>query len=140
MEQMEQMEQILPKNPQNTRLKGLSEITVPSVPSVSTPTRAPQTVYGKGGKFFRLFWASCNRAAQRTLLIGRLYNQMKLAQGRPPEDKKGAKFAPFSGSDATSKYIASLHGVSEKTVLTPLSAGAEVRPPTHTSRHPPKTR
>jgi len=53
---------------------------------------------------------------QRTLLLGRLYNQMKLAQGRPPEGKKGAKFAPFSGSHATSKYVASLHGVGYRTV------------------------
>jgi 16S rRNA G966 N2-methylase RsmD len=53
---------------------------------------------------------------QRTLLIGRLYNQVKLARGRPPEDEKGAKFAPFSGPHATSRYIASLHGVGYRTV------------------------
>jgi hypothetical protein len=53
---------------------------------------------------------------QRTLLIGRLYNQMKLAQGRPPEDEKGENFSPFSGNHATSKYVASLHGVSDRTV------------------------
>jgi methylase of polypeptide subunit release factors len=51
---------------------------------------------------------------QRTLVLGRLYNQMKLAQGRPPKSKK--KFAPFSGSNATSRYVASLHGVSYRTV------------------------
>jgi len=53
---------------------------------------------------------------QRTLVLGRLYNQMKLAQGRPPESEKGEKFSPFSGHHATSKYIASLHGVSDRTV------------------------
>jgi hypothetical protein len=41
---------------------------------------------------------------------------LKLAHGRPPENKKGAKFAPFSGSHATSRYVASLHGVSDRTV------------------------
>jgi len=53
---------------------------------------------------------------QRTLVLGRLYNQMKLAQGRPPEDEKGDKLSPFSGNHATSRYVASLHGVNEKTV------------------------
>ena len=53
---------------------------------------------------------------QRTLILGRLYNQMKLAQGRPPEDEKGEKFSPFSGNHATSKYVASLHGGSDRTV------------------------
>jgi len=53
---------------------------------------------------------------QRTLILGRLYNQMKLAQGRPPESKKSANFAPFSGSHATSRYVASLHGVGYRTV------------------------
>jgi hypothetical protein len=53
---------------------------------------------------------------QRTLVLGRLYNQMKLAQGRPPEDEKVDKLSTFSGSAATSRYVASLHGVNEKTV------------------------
>ena len=53
---------------------------------------------------------------QRTLVLGRLYNQMKLARGRPAESEKGEKFSPFSGHHATSKYIASLHGVSDRTV------------------------
>ena len=53
---------------------------------------------------------------QRTLVLGRLYNQMKLARGRPPEDEKGDNLSPFSGNHATSRYIASLHGVNEKTV------------------------
>jgi hypothetical protein len=50
------------------------------------------------------------------LVLGRLYNQMKLARGRPPKDEKVENFSTFSGSAATSKYVASLHGVSEKTV------------------------
>jgi SAM-dependent methyltransferase len=53
---------------------------------------------------------------QRTLVLGRLYNQMKLAQGRPPKDEKVEKFSTFSGSAATSKYVASLHGVTDRTV------------------------
>ena len=53
---------------------------------------------------------------QRTLLLGRLYNQMKLAQGRPSEDEKGDKLSPFSGNHATSRYVASLYGVNERTV------------------------
>jgi methylase of polypeptide subunit release factors len=52
---------------------------------------------------------------QRTLILGRLYNQMKLAQGRPPEGEKVDKLSTFSGSAATSRYVASLHGVNEKT-------------------------
>jgi len=51
---------------------------------------------------------------QRAVVLGRLYNQLKLKRGRP--DEKGEKFSPFSGSHATSRYIASLHGVSERTV------------------------
>jgi 16S rRNA G966 N2-methylase RsmD len=53
---------------------------------------------------------------QRTLVLGRLYNQMKLAQGRPPKDEKGENFSPFSGNHATSRYVASLHGVTDRTV------------------------
>jgi 16S rRNA G966 N2-methylase RsmD len=52
---------------------------------------------------------------QRTLLIGRLYDQMKLAPHRP-SNEKGENFSPFSGHHATSHYVASLHGVSYRTV------------------------
>jgi SAM-dependent methyltransferase len=69
------------------------------------------------------FWVLQNQLArrnltdeQRTLVLGRLYNQMKLAQGRPSEDKKVDKLSTFSGSAATARYVASLHGVNEKTV------------------------
>ena len=50
---------------------------------------------------------------QRAVVLGRFYNQLKLKQHRP---ENGANFAPFSGSHATSRYIASLHGVGERTV------------------------
>jgi SAM-dependent methyltransferase len=53
---------------------------------------------------------------QRTLVLGRYYNQLKLARGRPPESEKVDKLSTFSGSAATSRYVASLHGVNEKTV------------------------
>ena len=53
---------------------------------------------------------------QRTLVLGRLYNQMKLSHGRPAENGKGDNLSPFSGNHATSRYIASFHGVNEKTV------------------------
>jgi DNA modification methylase len=52
---------------------------------------------------------------QRTLVLGRLYNQMKLAPYRPSAEK-GENFSPFSGHHATSQYLASLHGVSYRTV------------------------
>ena len=45
---------------------------------------------------------------------------------RPPEDGKGAKFAPFSGNHATSKYVASLHGVSDRTVRNAAEAAEAV--------------
>jgi SAM-dependent methyltransferase len=68
-------------------------------------------------------WALQNQLArrnlndeQRALIIGRLYNQMKLARGRPAESEKVEKFSTFSGSAATSKYVASLHGVTDRTV------------------------
>jgi len=68
------------------------------------------------------FWVLQNQLArrnltdeQRTLVIGRLYNQMKLAPHRPSTEK-GANFAPFSGRHATSKYVASLYGVGDRTV------------------------
>ena len=53
---------------------------------------------------------------QRTLVLGRLYNQMKLARGRPSEGEKEDNLSSFSGGNATSRYIASLHGVSDRTV------------------------
>ena len=53
---------------------------------------------------------------QRTLVLGRLYNQMKLSQGRPAENGKVDNLSTFSGSASTSRYIASFHGVNEKTV------------------------
>jgi len=60
---------------------------------------------------------------QRTLVLGRLYNQMKLAQGRPPENEKVEKFTTFSGSASTSRYVASLHRVNEKTVRNAIKGG-----------------
>jgi len=52
---------------------------------------------------------------QRTLLLGRLYNQIKLAPHRPPAENAD-KLSAFSGRSATAQYVASLHGVNEKTV------------------------
>jgi len=52
---------------------------------------------------------------QRTLIIGRYYNMLKLAPHRPSTEKE-VNFTSFSGHNATSRYVASLHGVSEKTV------------------------
>ncbi len=52
---------------------------------------------------------------QRTLVLGRLYNQMKLAPHRPSPEKED-NLSSFSGHNATSRYVASLHGVNEKTV------------------------
>jgi hypothetical protein len=40
---------------------------------------------------------------------------LSLRQGRPPESEKGENFSPFSGHHATSRYVASLHGVSDRT-------------------------
>ena len=57
-----------------------------------------------------------NLDEQRAVVIGRLYQTVKLAQGRPSKDGKGAKFAPFSGSHATAKGLASSIGVGERTV------------------------
>jgi methylase of polypeptide subunit release factors len=53
---------------------------------------------------------------QRTLVLGRVYNQIKLAQGRPPEDEKVVNFTTFSGSAATARHVGSMFGVGEKTV------------------------
>ena len=52
---------------------------------------------------------------QRTLLLGRLYNQIKLAPHRPPAENAD-NLSAFSGRSATAQYVASLHGVNEKTV------------------------
>ena len=49
------------------------------------------------------------------LVLGRYYNMLKLAPHRPSAEK-GEKLSPFSGHHATSRYVASLHGVNEKTV------------------------
>jgi len=52
---------------------------------------------------------------QRTLLMGRLYNQVKLE----PLQKlsvSGVKFTPETGSHATARHVGSMFGVSEKTV------------------------
>jgi hypothetical protein len=43
---------------------------------------------------------------QRTLLLGRLYNQMKLAPHRPSPEKED-NLSSFSGHNATSRYVAS---------------------------------
>ena len=51
---------------------------------------------------------------QRTLLLGRLYNQIKLAPHRPPAENAD-KLSAFSGRSATAQYVASLHGVSDRT-------------------------
>jgi methylase of polypeptide subunit release factors len=52
---------------------------------------------------------------QRTLVLGRLYNQVKQKTLQRFSDH-GEKFSPWSGSHATSRYVASLHGVSYRTV------------------------
>jgi hypothetical protein len=49
------------------------------------------------------------------LVLGRYYNMLKLAPHRPSAEK-GDNLSPFSGHNATSRYVASLHGVNEKTV------------------------
>jgi hypothetical protein len=41
---------------------------------------------------------------------------LKLAHGRPPKGEKEENFSSFPGSDATSRHVASLHGVSDRTV------------------------
>ena len=52
---------------------------------------------------------------QRTLVLGRLYNQMKLAPHRPSAEK-GENFSPFSGHHATSRQLGEIFGVSYRTV------------------------
>jgi len=52
---------------------------------------------------------------QRTLVLGRYYNQMKLAPHRPSTDN-AVKFTAFSGRSATARQLGEIFGVSEKTV------------------------
>jgi len=52
---------------------------------------------------------------QRTLILGRYYNQMKLAPHRPSTDN-AVKFTAFSGRSATARQLGEIFGVSEKTV------------------------
>jgi len=52
---------------------------------------------------------------QRTLLIGQLYNQMKLEPLQKLSDS-GVKFTPGAGSHATARHVGNMFGVSEKTV------------------------
>jgi hypothetical protein len=52
---------------------------------------------------------------QRMLIIGRLYNQVKQKTLQRFSDH-GENFSPWSGSHATSRYVASLYGVSYRTV------------------------
>ena len=52
---------------------------------------------------------------QRTLLLGRYYNMLKLAPHRPSTEKV-VKFTTFSGHQATARQLGETFGVSEKTV------------------------
>ncbi len=52
---------------------------------------------------------------QRTLVLGRYYNMLKLAPHRPSA-KKAEKFSAFSGHDATSRQLGAIFGVSYRTV------------------------
>jgi len=52
---------------------------------------------------------------QRTLVLGRYYNTLKLAPHRPSTDN-GVKITPLSGSHATARQLGETFGVSEKTV------------------------
>ena len=52
---------------------------------------------------------------QRTLVLGRYYNTLKLAPHRPSTEN-GVKFTPLSGSHATARQLGDTFGVSEKTV------------------------
>jgi 16S rRNA G966 N2-methylase RsmD len=52
---------------------------------------------------------------QRTLILGRYYNMLKLTPHRPSTEKED-NLSSFSGHNATSRFVASLHGVNEKTV------------------------
>jgi hypothetical protein len=52
---------------------------------------------------------------QRTLVLGRYYNTLKLAPHRPSVDKV-VKFTTFSGHRATARHLGETFGVSEKTV------------------------
>jgi hypothetical protein len=52
---------------------------------------------------------------QRTLILGRLYNQVKL-EPLQKVSASGVNFTPETGSHATARYVGSMFGVSEKTV------------------------
>jgi ParB-like chromosome segregation protein Spo0J len=52
---------------------------------------------------------------QRTLVLGRYYNTLKLAPHRPSTDN-AVKFTAFSGRSATARQLGEIFGVSEKTV------------------------
>ena len=60
---------------------------------------------------------------QRAVMLGRLYNQLKLKPCRPNEN--GVNFTPFSGSHATAHHVASLYlsliHISEPTRLLSIS-------------------
>ncbi len=59
---------------------------------------------------------------QRTLVLGRYYNTLKLAPYRPSTEKE-VKFTSFSGHNATSRYVGDMFGVSEKTVRNAIKGG-----------------
>jgi ParB-like chromosome segregation protein Spo0J len=52
---------------------------------------------------------------QRTLILGRYYNMLKLAPHRPSAEKE-EKFSSFSGHNATSRQLGEIFGVNERTV------------------------
>jgi methylase of polypeptide subunit release factors len=52
---------------------------------------------------------------QRALIIGRLYNQVKL-EPLQKVSASGVNFTPETGSHATARYVGSMFGVGEKTV------------------------
>ena len=52
---------------------------------------------------------------QRTLVLGRYYNMLKLAPHRPSTEK-AENFSAFSGHDATSRQLGAIFGVSYRTV------------------------
>jgi ParB-like chromosome segregation protein Spo0J len=70
---------------------------------------------------------------QRTLVLGRYYNTLKLAPHRPSTDN-AVKFTAFSGRSATARQLGEMFGVSEKTVRNAaefakaLDALAEIEP------------
>jgi len=52
---------------------------------------------------------------QRTLVLGRYYNMLKLAPNRPSTEN-GVNLTPFSGSHATARQLGDVFGLGEKTV------------------------